>query len=116
MIITKELIDKINTRAISSLSAFILICSGIYMCFEGLSATGIIDLNTTLISGKIETGSLGLLAMLLGVVIILFINLRKPYEGQKIKITVNGNEIIGEGLSYRKLRELVQATTSVQEK
>jgi hypothetical protein len=103
-------LSKLNTRAGSVLCAFVLICAGIYMCFSGLTATGSIDLKAALFEGQVKTGSLGILSMFLGVVIILTLNVTgtKPYDGQEIKLIVNGSEIVGKGLSFRKLRELVR--------
>lgn len=107
------IIEKFNTRGLSMLSAIILIISGIYMCFHDLKATGKIDLKTTFVEGQIETGSLGLMAMFLGVFIILVLNYRsQPFKGQEVELIVNGNQIKTKGLSYRKLKELVSATTN----
>lgn len=105
----KHVLSRLNTRAASMLCAFVLIGGGIYMCFAGLSAAGSIDLKAVFVEGKIQTGSLGLLAMFLGVVIVLALNHhRYPYLGEEIKLVINGNEIVGKHLSYRKMRELVQ--------
>ena len=81
------------------------------MCFQDLTSTGTIDIKATFVQGKVETGSLGIMAMFLGVLIVLALNLNKPYKGQKIKIVINGHEITGKGLSYRKMRELIAAVT-----
>ena len=81
------------------------------MCIRGLAATGSIDLKSAVFEGKIETGSLGLLAMFLGVVIVLVMNLRSPFKGQEVRLVVNGNKISAKGMSYRKLQELVRAAS-----
>ena len=44
------------------------------MLYTGVSATGTVDFKTTLVTGKIETGSAGLLAMLFGFIIIYSAN------------------------------------------
>jgi uncharacterized membrane protein YgaE (UPF0421/DUF939 family) len=93
------------------LCSFVLICSGVYMCIRGLAATGSIGIKSAVFEGKIETGSLGLLAIFLGVVIVLVMNLRSPFRGQEIRLVVNGNEISAKGISYRKLQELVRAAS-----
>jgi hypothetical protein len=80
------------------------------MCLAGLSASGSINVKAAVLEGKIETGSLGLLAMFLGALIVLAMNIR--YGSQEIKLSVNGNEITGRGLSYRQMRELVEAAIS----
>jgi hypothetical protein len=104
------ILERFNTRAASMLCAFVLICAGIYMCLAGLSASGSINVKAAVLEGKIETGSLGLLAMFLGALIVLAMNIR--YGNQEIKLSVNGNEITGRGLSYRQVRELVEAAIS----
>lgn len=108
------ILAKLNTRAASLLCAFVLICSGVYMCRAGLSANGSIDLSTTLLKGKIETGSLGLMALFLGVFIVVTLNLDRlrpkgRYAGEEIKLTINGKTVVGKGLSYNKMRELLRA-------
>jgi hypothetical protein len=84
------------------------------MCLLDIRAKGAIDIKAAFIQGKIETGSLGLMAIFFGVLIVLALNLNKPYSGQEIKIVVEGKEITGKGLSYRKMRELI-ATISKKE-
>jgi len=106
---------KLNTRAGSMLGALILLCSGVYMCFSDLSAKGAIDLKAAFIEGKIETGSLGLMTIFFGVVIILALNLNKPYKDQEVKLIINGNEISGKGLSYRKLKELINSASFTED-
>lgn len=103
-----NLLEKLNTKAFTMLSALILIVSGIQMCLCGLNETGSINLKTTFFEGEIETGSLGLMAMFLGVVIILALNFKSPpCKDQEVKIIINGNQVTGKGLSYRKLKELI---------
>lgn len=106
------LVARFNARAASVLCAFVMICSGIYMCMLGLSAAGSINVKAAVVEGKIETGSLGLLVIFLGVAIVLALNLAKPYAGQEIRMMVDGKEVVGKGLSYRKMRELVRAVSS----
>ena len=111
--IINRLIDKLSIRAFSMLAALILIVGGIYMCFEGLQAKGKIDLQTALVEGQIETGSLGLMAMFLGVIIVLSLNLfGQRFKGQEVHIIKNGNTFVGKGLSYRKMKEIVDSTDS----
>jgi hypothetical protein len=82
------------------------------MCFEDLRVNGKIDLKTALVEGQIETGSLGLMVMFLGAIVILVLNYKsQPFKGQEIQISINGNQITGKGLSYRKLKEIVAVAT-----
>jgi len=100
---------KLNTRSASMLCAVVLVCGGICMCFADLTSKGSIDLKAAILEGNVETGSLGIMAMFLGVVIVLALNLTRPYSGQEVKLVINGNEITGTGLSYRKMHDLIQA-------
>ena len=107
------ILNRINIRALSMLAALIMILGGVYMCFEDLMANGKIDLKTAIFEGQIETGSLGLMAMFLGVTVILVLNYRsQPYKGQEVQININGNQITTKGLSYRKLKEIVSIATN----
>ena len=106
------ILNKMNTRAFSMLAALIMILGGIYMCFEDLRVNGKIDLKTALVEGQIETGSLGLMVMFLGAIVILVLNYKsQPFKGQEVQISINGNQITGKGLSYRKLKEIVAVAT-----
>lgn len=83
------------------------------MCFKDLKTTGKINIKAAFVDGQVETGSLGLASMFLGVIVILILNHRsepyrsEPYKGQEIEININGNNITAKGLSYRKLKEIV---------
>lgn len=50
----------------------LLIISGVIMAFKGYTSTGTIDIKSALVSGKIKTGSLGLLFVFFGVILLLF--------------------------------------------
>jgi hypothetical protein len=108
--IADVLLTKINVKLGATLSGFLLIGGGMYMCFTRLSANGSIDLKAVFVEGKIQTGSLGLFTIFLGTVVILAVALSsaKPFEGQEVKLVINGNEITGKCLSYGKLRELLE--------
>jgi hypothetical protein len=107
-----SLISKCNTYALGMFCAIVLICGGLYMCMLDLTAHGSIDLKTTFVEGKIETGSLGLMAMFLGSVVSLVITIARsraaPFHGQEMRITIDGNEIVAKELSYRKMKELLE--------
>lgn len=106
--ILNRIIDKFHTRSFSMLAALIMIISGIFMCFKDLKATGVINIKAAFIDGQIETGSLGLLTMFLGVITILILNIStNKYKGQELSVTINGKTIKGKGLSYRKVKELL---------
>lgn len=107
------IIEKINTRGLSMLAALIMIAGGIYMCIKEITTTGKIDLKTAFLEGQIETGSLGLMSMFLGVVVILALNYRsQPYKGQEVELVLDGTEVKAKGLSYRKLQEIVSAVNN----
>lgn len=110
---TEIFLNKINTRACSMLAALIMILGGVYMCFKDLTANGKIDLKAAVLQGQIETGSLGIMAMFWGVIVILVLNYRsQPYKGQEVQININGSQITAKGLSYRKLKEIVSVATN----
>lgn len=111
--IIDEILHKMNVRSFSMIASLILIVGGIYMCFHDLVSNGKIDIKAVFVDGQIETGSLGLMAMFLGVIIVLALNYRgQPYKGQEVNINLNGNEISTKGLSYRKLRDIIKAASN----
>ena len=78
------------------LFAFVLIISGIAMISQGMKDNGIIDLKSTILSGRLETGSIGL-SLIFFSVILVFINTWIGNKPHKIKVKKNGIEINWEG-------------------
>lgn len=109
-----DLLTKFNTRAFSMLTAIMLTVGGIAMCFSQLNQTGEINIKAAFVEGKIQTGSLGLMTVFFGVMIVLAMNLNRPYKGQEIRILLDGKEVSGKGLSYRKVRELMAVITEAE--
>ncbi len=70
---------KIKSYAIiiSSIIGAALVISGVVMAFKGLTSTGVIDIKSALLSGKIESGSLGLFFAFLGIVLLIVPILKK---------------------------------------
>lgn len=56
---------------LSSVVGSLLVVSGIVMSFVGVESRGVIDIKSAVISGKVETGSLGLLLIFLGVILLI---------------------------------------------
>ncbi|MBN2715963.1 MAG: hypothetical protein JXX14_08905 [Deltaproteobacteria bacterium] len=101
---------KINVRAFAALGGLILIIGGIFMCMSGLSATGVIDLRSAIVEGKIETGSIGLMSMFLGVILMMVLNIkwRRSAGPEPIKISIEGDKIECEGFSHSKLAKVLE--------
>ncbi|SOD14020.1 hypothetical protein [Pedobacter xixiisoli] len=57
-------------KTITLIAGILLLFSGIYLLYIGTSAKGTVDFTTTLIKGKIETGSAGMLALIVGFIIM----------------------------------------------
>jgi len=55
----------------------VLVIVGIIMVFNEINQSGVIDIKSAIISGKIESGSLGLLFSFLGVVLLFGVVLTK---------------------------------------
>ena len=103
-----HVLDKLHTRSVSLIIALVMVISGIYMCTKGIVEKGSINLKSSVVEGTIETGSLGLLVMFLGVIIILAALRRvHPHEGEEISVTIDGNEIKMKNLSKRKVDEVL---------
>lgn len=56
-------------KTITLIAGILLLFSGIFLLYIGTAAKGTVDFTTTLIKGKIETGSAGMLAMIAGFII-----------------------------------------------
>jgi len=71
-----KILSKINTNSASLFIAFVMSISGIYMCFQKLSHDGYIDIKSAVVSGRLETGSVGLLVIFISSIIVISV-LRK---------------------------------------
>lgn len=103
-------IQKINVKSISLGIALFLMGAGVYMCLSELAHEGSIDIKSAVLSGKIQTGSLGLIVIFLGTAIVLAVikrsgNMQKN-KGERIEIEVGDKKIICENLSFRKVQEI----------
>lgn len=101
---------KINVKSISLGIALFLMASGIYMCLSELMHEGSIDIKSAVLSGKIQTGSLGLMVIFLGTAIVLAVIIKSGNihmnKGERIEIEVGDKKIICENLSFRKVQEI----------
>ena len=57
--VVEKLLQKIHTRSVSVFAAIVMIIAGIYMCLNNIANQGSIDIKSSFIEGKIQTGSLG---------------------------------------------------------
>lgn len=73
------------------------------MCSAGLKEAGQIDLATPLATGKVTTGSLGLLVVFVGVFLALVTVIRRR---ERIEFSVRGNRVVFENASFRKIEEI----------
>lgn len=107
--------DKIHSRSISMISALILIVSGVVMCAKDMAVDGSINVKSAFIEGALETGSLGLMVIFVGLIIIIGLNFdTKPYKGQEIELEFDGIKLKGKGLSQHKIKELIEAIKSLK--
>ena len=98
--------DKLNVASCSLLSAVAMIFAGIYLCISQINEAGAIRLDSLVFSGEIQSGSLGLMVMFLGVMVVLAGVLGRRPAGPKhetIEIEVNGAKVVCTGLSFRKV-------------
>jgi hypothetical protein len=106
----QKVFEKVNVKSVSLLSALVLICSGIFMCLKRIQEHGSIDLKSSLVSGQIQAGSLGLMVIFLGVFIVLAVVLRSGVafskRGERIEIEFEGKKVICENISFRKVQEI----------
>jgi hypothetical protein len=60
-------------RLISLVGAFTLFGVGSWMLFQGISAEGVVDLKSTLLSGTLKASSVGLYVCFFALFIIIFV-------------------------------------------
>jgi len=73
MSIFNSIIDRFNLKSATIFFAFILTVAGILMIINDIKDKGIIDIKSAVLSGKLETGSVGLILIFLSVVVVCFI-------------------------------------------
>ena len=104
------IISKINVKSVSIIISSVLIVSGIYMCFQQISHDGFIDIKSAVLSGKVQSGSLGLLVIFLGVAVILTVvkksGIKTTPRVEKIELEMGNMKINCENISFRKVQEL----------
>jgi TRAP-type C4-dicarboxylate transport system permease small subunit len=96
-------LSRFTWRAASFFIAFLLVSAGIVMCWAGLKEAGQIDLATPVVTGKIATGSLGLLVVFVGVFLALVTVIRRR---ERIEFSIRGRKVVFENVSYRKIEEV----------
>lgn len=102
---------KINTNSASLLIALVLSVSGISMCLRDLSRDGYIDIKSSILSGRLQTGSVGIIVIFFSTIIVMSV-VRKGIKqtigkkNEKIEIKVGESVITCENISYRKIQEL----------
>ena len=105
-----SVIDKINVKSVSLGITFLLLGAGVYMCLRGIAHDGFIDIKSVALTGRLQTGSLGLIVIFLGVAIVLAVikksGIFSEKKGEKIEIEVGEKRIICENLSFRKVQEI----------
>ena len=103
-------IEKINVKSVSLGIALFLMGAGVYMCLSEIAHIGCIDIKSAVLSGKIQTGSLGLLVIFLGTAIVLTVikksGIMQERQGEKIELVIGDRRIICENLSFRKVQEI----------
>src|SRR5262245_50421730 len=68
---TETLLRKINTKAFAMNGALLLIIAGIFMILKGIKDQGSIDLKAPFLTGKVESGFVGISLIVASVFIII---------------------------------------------
>ncbi len=83
--ISRIILDKMNTQSISMLIALVIVISGIIMVILQIRDEGLIDIKSSIVSGQVKSGLVGISLIFLGVFVVIFgLALRKR---TKIEIT-----------------------------
>lgn len=65
-----KILSMIHSRSIAMLASVAMVVFGLKMCADGLTQKGTIHIKSAILSGEIETGSLGLFVLFLGVIVM----------------------------------------------
>ena len=66
-----SILNRINSRSMAMAVAVFLISDGLFMLMRKIEGTGSIDMKTSFLEGKLESGSVGVLFMFCGFVLVL---------------------------------------------
>lgn len=88
-------------KTITLISGILLLFAGIFLLYIGTSAKGTVDFSSNLIKGKIETGSAGMLALFIGLIIV-YTAIYEPKDNNRnshrisaiVKMVLNCNRLV----------------------
>jgi len=86
-----------NEKHVANTISFILVLSGVVMIFIGIKDTGTIGIKTSIISGNVESGFVGVSLTFLGVIVSIFNRLKGGASNHKVNVKGKGFEISWEG-------------------
>ena len=99
------LIVKVNVKSALLALSFFLACAGVYMCMKQFQATGIIDIKSAFVSGKISAGSLGLMVLFLAI-FPAYLAHRISLKEKSIELRDGELRIIGKNMDGNEVRTI----------
>ena len=102
----KNILRKINDRMIAIVVALLLAVSGIIMIFKQIADNGFIDIKSPFLSGKVQTGFVGVSLIFFTVIIIAILFRKTEEKDQEMSITVGELKVSYKNMGYEKVLEL----------
>jgi hypothetical protein len=100
-----SILRKLNAKAFAMFGALLLICTGSFMIFKGIKDQGSIDLKAPFLTGKVESGFVGITLIVAAVFIILAVLYYraaelKNYPKQSVTVRRGRVDVKWEGALY----------------
>lgn len=86
-----------NEKKAATLISIILVLSGVVMIFMGIKDTGTIGIKSSIVSGNVESGFVGVSLTFLGVIVSIINRLKGGASQHKVNVKGKGFEISWEG-------------------
>ncbi|MDK9708829.1 MAG: hypothetical protein OEL83_17440 [Desulforhopalus sp.] len=102
----KNLIRKISDRMLAVIVCIILSVSGVVMIFKQIGDSGHIDITSPFLSGKIQTGLVGVSLIFFTVIIFAIIFRKTDEKDQEMTITIGELNVSYKNMGYEKVLEL----------
>lgn len=111
-------IELSNEKHAATLVSVILVLSGIVMIFMGIKDTGTIGIKSSIVSGNVESGFVGVSLTFLGVIVSIINRLKGGASKHKVNVKGKGFEISWEGkvMSHKTAMEAIKKIIELETK
>lgn len=111
-------LELLNEKHAATLISIILVISGVVMIFMGIKDTGTIGIKSSIVSGNVESGFVGVSMTFLGVIVSIINRLKGGASLHKVNVKGKDFEISWEGkvMSHNTAMEAIKKIIELQTK